>query len=188
MSETMAESGTRARTRRAILDAAVAVLSRKPGASMAAIASRAGVGRTTMHRYFPERSDLIAALGADAIEKVNAAVARARLHDGPVLDALDRLCQEYFEFGDLFMLSYAEPQLLSGPEWEQHTPEEREFLDLIERGRAEGVIDARLGPAWVQQVLWALLFAAWEHIKEGTARHEALSLCLLTFRKAISRC
>ncbi|WP_067539352.1 TetR/AcrR family transcriptional regulator [Nocardia crassostreae] len=187
MSETIAESGTRARTRRAILDAAVTVLTREPGASMATIAGQAGVGRTTMHRYFPERSDLIAALSADTMEKVNAAHARARLQDGPILDALDRLCQEYFELGDIFMLSYTEPQLLSGPEWKQPSPQDREFLDLIDRGRTEGVIDSRLDPAWVQQVLWSMLFSGWEHIKEGAARHDALSLCLLTFRKAISR-
>lgn len=186
MSEVALESGTRARTRRAILDAAVAVLGRNTGASMAEIASAAGVGRTTVHRYFPERSDLIAAIGADTLEKVNAAAARARLAEGPALTAMDRLAQELFELGDIFMLAFTEPQLLSAPEWEQESAQDREFYRLVERGQAEGAIDQRLTPAWVQQVLWALLFAAWEHVKEGTPRHEALSLCLLTLRKAVA--
>ncbi|MDQ3577436.1 MAG: TetR/AcrR family transcriptional regulator, partial [Actinomycetota bacterium] len=45
--------GARARTRRAILDAAISVLSRNPAASLAEVAEAAQVGRTTVHRYFP---------------------------------------------------------------------------------------------------------------------------------------
>ncbi|WP_159149695.1 TetR family transcriptional regulator, partial [Dietzia lutea] len=49
------ETGARARTRSAILDAAVEVLAEDRQASMADIATAAQVGRTTVHRYFPER-------------------------------------------------------------------------------------------------------------------------------------
>ncbi|MGW7694593.1 TetR/AcrR family transcriptional regulator [Streptomyces asiaticus] len=76
------ESATRTRTRRAILDATVARLSADHAASLADVAEAAGVGRTTVHRYFPERSDLLAAIGADVRDRVEAATARARLDDG----------------------------------------------------------------------------------------------------------
>jgi AcrR family transcriptional regulator len=68
-----AESGTRARTRRAILDAAVVLLAGDPTASLGDVAAAAGVGRTTVHRYFPERSDLLAAISTDVLDKVEAA-------------------------------------------------------------------------------------------------------------------
>ena len=58
----MSESATKVRTRRAILDAAVGALARDASASLAEVASAAGVGRTTVHRYFPERADLLRAL------------------------------------------------------------------------------------------------------------------------------
>ncbi|MEU1179064.1 helix-turn-helix domain-containing protein [Streptomyces sp. NPDC005820] len=52
-------------TRRAILDAAITLLATDPTASLSEVAAAAGVGRTTVHRYFPERSDLLAAIGVD---------------------------------------------------------------------------------------------------------------------------
>ncbi|MBQ1052796.1 TetR family transcriptional regulator, partial [Micromonospora sp. C51] len=57
---TTEETGSRARTRQAILQAAIEVLSRNPAASLGEIATAAQVGRTTLHRYFAERSDLLA--------------------------------------------------------------------------------------------------------------------------------
>ena len=43
------------RTRRSLLDAAVFVLSKDSSASLSEVATTAGVGRTTLHRYFPTR-------------------------------------------------------------------------------------------------------------------------------------
>jgi AcrR family transcriptional regulator len=185
MGETITESATRARTRRAILDAAVRVLGQNAGASMADIAAAAGVGRTTLHRYFPERSDLLAAISDDALDKITVATERARMADGPALAALERVCQEYFEFGDMFMLVFQEPHLMTGPQWEDESEEDREFYRLIERGQADGTFDPRLSPSWVHLVLWSLLFAGWQHVQAGAPRHEALSLCLLTLHKTV---
>ena len=55
-------TGARGRTRKAILDAAIGVLATDPAASLGQIADAADVGRTTLHRYFPERADLLTAL------------------------------------------------------------------------------------------------------------------------------
>jgi TetR/AcrR family transcriptional repressor of lfrA len=45
-----AEGGPRSRTRKAILDAAMAVLGEDPGASLGDNAAAAQVGRSTLHR------------------------------------------------------------------------------------------------------------------------------------------
>ncbi|MGV9308874.1 MULTISPECIES: TetR/AcrR family transcriptional regulator [unclassified Nonomuraea] len=184
---TAVETGMRARTRRAILDAAVATLSKDPGASLSDVAAAAGVGRTTIHRYFPERSDLITAIGNDVLERIAAATARARPTEGPALQALDRLCQEYFELGDGLMLAFTEPQLVASDMWEEETPSDRALIELIERGQAEGAIDAELPADWMQQVVWSLLYSAWQHIRDsGASKHEALGLCLRSLRKAVA--
>ncbi|TGJ95488.1 TetR family transcriptional regulator, partial [Actinotalea fermentans ATCC 43279 = JCM 9966 = DSM 3133] len=60
-------TGARARTRRAILDAAVSVFSSNQAASLGEVAQAAQVGRSTLHRYFPERADLMRAVGAEAL-------------------------------------------------------------------------------------------------------------------------
>ena len=46
----------------AIIDAAIDTLARNPGASLSEIASRAGVGRASLHRHFSSRGDLVAAI------------------------------------------------------------------------------------------------------------------------------
>ncbi|RZS32464.1 TetR family transcriptional regulator [Herbihabitans rhizosphaerae] len=182
-----AETGARARTRRAILDAAVSALSRDPASSLGDIAAAAGVGRTTVHRYFAERSDLLQALSNDALDKIAVANERARLGEGGPVEALERFCKEMFELGDLLMLIFNDPQLMACPEWEEYTEADRDFLRLVERGHAEGVMDRELSPEWVQQTLWALLYAAWSHVREnGASKFDALVLCLRTVRKSIA--
>ena len=40
---------------------------------------------------------------------------------------------------------------------------------------------------WIQNVLWALLYTAWEQARDyETPRHTALTLCLHTLRKAVA--
>lgn len=183
----VAETGARLRTRRAILDAAVTALIRNSSATLADIAVEANVGRTTVHRYFPERSDLLGAIGTDFLDKIEQATTRARLDEGSAPEALRRLCQEYFEFGDLFTLTFAMPELATGPEWEQDTDADRAVVALIERGHAQGTVDAGMAPAWVQQVLWSLLFTAWAYVRENSVpKHEALDLCLRSLAKMVS--
>lgn len=186
-SGTAGTTGTRARTRRAILDAAVQVLSQDSAASLADVAAAADVGRTTLHRYFPERSDLLAAISTDTLERIATATTRARLDEGSAAEALDRLCQEYFELGDVLMLAFTEPHLLSGPGWEDESDSDRALYRAIERGHADGTVDPELSTAWVGAALWSLLFAAWQHNRdEGVSRHEALALCLRSLQKLIA--
>ncbi|RJL33951.1 TetR/AcrR family transcriptional regulator [Bailinhaonella thermotolerans] len=187
MGKTAAETGARARTRRAILDAAISVLSRNPAASLGDVAAAAGMGRTTVHRYFPERSDLLSAIAADMLDKIGAATERARPGEGPADEVLDRLCQEYFELGDGLQLVFDEPQVASGQEWEAETDADRALLALVRRGQAEGTLDPEVDPRWAQAVLWSLLYSAWQHIREhGASKHDALGLCRRTLRKALA--
>ncbi len=181
------ETMVRARTRRAILDAAVLTLSQNHGASLGDIASCAGVGRTTLHRYFADRSELTKALSKHVLERIETATVRAALAEGPVPQALERLCQEYFEIGDIMMFMFADPDVMGGPEWKEPTPSDHALLKLVERGHSDKTIDPEVTPLWVQQVMWAMLFAAWQHTRENNVpKHQALSLCLRSLRKAIA--
>lgn len=137
-----------------------------------------------MHRYFPERSDLLIALTADADEHVNAAYERARLADGPASAALSRLCQELFELGETLQLLFNNPQLLTGTPWENDSESDPELVQLFERGRADGTLDPELDVDWAQQVFWALLYAAWMHALDSCVpKHTVLNQCLRTLTK-----
>jgi hypothetical protein len=85
------------------------------------------------------------------------------------------------------MLTFDVPQFMNWSGWEEETAADRALLRLIERGHAEGTIDPEMDAAWVQHVLWALLYSAWEHARGDQApKHAALALCLRTLKKAVS--
>ncbi|WP_191090022.1 TetR/AcrR family transcriptional regulator [Nesterenkonia ebinurensis] len=175
-------SRSMARTRQAILDAAVETLRRDPAASMAAIAETAGTARSTLHRYFPERSNLIAALQELADEQVTRATERARPNEGTGNEALMRVCQEYFELDELIAVAYAD--FTQGDDLETLDDMDADLLALVERGHADGTIDPTLSPEWLHILLWHLLDAAWSMTATRRAtKHEALTLCLRTLDK-----
>jgi AcrR family transcriptional regulator len=65
-----------ARNERRILDAAARVLSERPSAGMAGIASEAGVGRATLYRHFATRDELIDALESELLDAAAAIIAQ----------------------------------------------------------------------------------------------------------------
>lgn len=170
------ESGTRARTRRAILDAAVEVLSKNPGAPLSDIAAAAEVGRSTLHRYYPERGDLVVALGAHALDKLDAALIRAKPTEGPADVALRRMSHECFEIGPTLSLVYGDPQVLSNEAfWIRLDSADRPLVDLLERGVAEGSFTSSLKVRWLRRMMWWSLITGWEAFNyEQYSRAEAL--------------
>jgi AcrR family transcriptional regulator len=182
------ETGARARTRREIVSAAVETLAKDPGASLADVAATAGVSRTTVHRYFAERSDLIAAVTVEVADQIFAAARRAGLDRGPAPDAISRLCREYFELAPAMTLVFSGVVEVTEDDWKAHDADEaRAVPDAVERGRQEGTIAPELTAAWVEHLLWTFLYAAWSYAREhDVPRHEALDLCLVGLRKALA--
>ena len=152
---------------------------------MADIAEAAETVRSTVHRYFPERADLIAALRAYADQQMAEAGARARLEEGPAGAALLRLCAEYFESADLVWAAYG--NLTQDQEVASIGASDTSLRSLVERGHADGSIDPALPPLWIEQALWSLLYTAWLLAAARQAsKHEALGLFLHSFERMLS--
>ena len=83
-------SSVQARTRAAILAATASALAANRTATMPEIATVAGVGRTTLHRYFADRETLIYEATLDSIRVLTEAVDEAAIDDGPAVDAMRR--------------------------------------------------------------------------------------------------
>ncbi len=172
-------SGTRTRTRRAILDAAVSVLSTDKSASLGDVAQAAQVGRTTLHRYFPERADLVEAIGAETVERTRAAIAAARLDDGPPASALRRLAFEYFDLGPWYMVLFTELADAESAFWAESEQAEEPVRELLRRGQEAGVVDDQLSVAWIVRTLWWMLFNAWSMADDGEiSRADALRMAV----------
>ncbi|MFF0309352.1 TetR/AcrR family transcriptional regulator [Streptosporangium sp. NPDC004379] len=183
------ESGTRSRTRRAILGAAASVLARDRGATLADIAEAAQVGRSTLHRYFPDRKVLVDAAVTDSFQVVERSTAGAAIDQGPPLEAMRRLIAAMVDVGDRLAFLFGDPRVLeeaTGCFDFEPDPSVPTTLGLIERGQAEGVFDPGLGAEWIQQVLWALVYTGWEAAEKGQLpRHGVTPAVIRTFENGV---
>lgn len=135
---------------------------------MERIAGAAGVGRTTLHRHFRSREALIRAIALDAIEECEAAIEKARLEEGLVREATERLFEALIPVGERYHFLLAEAQLeedteIVAAEGRIDTP----IRGLIGRGKADGTFRADVPDAWVLNAMGALMFAAWEGVRDG---------------------
>ncbi|WP_159029776.1 TetR/AcrR family transcriptional regulator [Streptomyces marincola] len=179
--------GTLPRTRRAILDAAIGVLAEDRTASLGDVARAADVGRSTLHRYFPDRAALVRALFEDCAEVARRSLADAALDQGPPAEAFGRLVAAMFDLGPRVDFLFAEPQL-GDEEWDGELWERAQTpaAMLFERGRAEGYFAADVSLEWFFRSLWYLMSAGWEAItEEGLARHEAVALVTRTLTSGL---
>jgi TetR/AcrR family transcriptional regulator, repressor for lfrA len=164
-------SGPRERTRKAILDAAMTVLADQPTASLSDIAAAADVGRSTVHRYYPERSDLLCALARHVHELSTAAIDRADPTHGPADAALRRVVESQLDLGPIVIFVYSEPTILADPELAAYLDTGDEaIVEILNRASVDR---PEYPPGWARRVFWALLDAGYEAAKQdGTPRHQ----------------
>ena len=165
------EAGPRGRTRKAILDAAMTVLADNPAAPLSDIAAAACVGRSTVHRYYPERTDLLRALAVYVHALSSEAITQADPQHGRPVDALRRVVECQLDLGPIVLFAYNEPTIASDPELMAHLDTGDEaIIEVLTRVSTER---AATPPGWARRVFWALLQAGYEAAKQdGTPRHQ----------------
>jgi AcrR family transcriptional regulator len=179
-------SGTRDRTRRAILAAAASVLARDRAATLADIAAAAQIGRSTLHRHFADREELVDAAVEDSLATLGQSVADAALGQGPPLEAMRRLVAAMVDVGDRLLFLFGDPRVLEGRGGP--APSDRPVIELIERGQAEGVFDPEVSPGWIEHVLWALVYTAAEEVSAGRLpRHGVTPTVIRTLEHGVRR-
>lgn len=140
------------------------------GATLPEIAEAAEVGRTTLHRYFPERDGLVRAAVEHALEVIGAAISEAQPETGPPLEAMRRVVAALVSASESIMFVFGDQALLRdvipAAEPELPTPHDP-VIDLIRRGQAESVFDDQLTAEWIQQVLWGVAYTAFEQVARG---------------------
>ncbi|MEO3977837.1 TetR family transcriptional regulator [Streptomyces sp. CAU 1734] len=186
-SNPISEIGARGRTRRAILSAAASVLSRSRGATLAEIAAAAGIGRSTLQRYYPDREELESAVVEDSLRLLDEALADARIEEGAPLEALRRLVTAMLGVGDQVLFLYGDPRITEAVEAREEPDTVAEDIRrLIGRGQAEGVLDSGVGPEWIEHVLWAQVSAGCMAVGGGDLpRHGAAVQVIRTLEHGI---
>lgn len=148
------------RSVRAILEAAERVLSTDPGASMEQIAIAAGVARTTIHRRFAHRQALIDALALSAARQLHQAVEDGRPDTAPPSVALHRITANVLEVKGAWAFALELPADPDSEAAALHEHIGRRCITVLERARADKLIDEAADLHWVRRVYYALLGAS----------------------------
>ncbi|WP_166376076.1 TetR/AcrR family transcriptional regulator [Aeromicrobium phragmitis] len=176
---------TQDRTRRTILLAAVRVLSANRSASMREIAEAAGVARSTVHRYFADRTALEAAMTEFVDEEYVRIGAAARPEEGTGIDALERLATELFDHLEIFGWWFQ----ASDEDDDDAAADEDDYVitRVVRRGHEDGTIDRELPASWLTGLVWSQLYSANTYVLEGSfTRGEVRKLFLHSLRKSVS--
>ena len=160
-------SGSQARTRAGILAATASVLAHNRSATLPDIANAAGVGRTTLHRYFPDRESLIEAALEDSIQAIQQSMTDAALGQGTPLEAMRRAVAAMVAVGDRLLFVFGDPRVPKGDGTRDGAAPRDPVIDLIKRGQAEGVFDREVSAQWIQHVLWVLVYRGCEDADAG---------------------
>ena len=173
------------RTRRDIVGAAVEVWAGDNTASLGLVADRAGVGRTTLNRYFAGRTQLVRAVDEESRTRYAAAVARSRPGDGSGREALLRLCTELLQLGPVLGLVFADNAVIDPDTW--FDDEDDPLGVIIGRGYADRSLAPDLPGDWLGTFVWTSLFAAHLVISSGSRTwHEAAGLLTRTLDAGIA--
>lgn len=173
-----------------IQDTAIKTLLVNNGASMQDIALAAGIGRTTLHRYFANREDLLRTLLSWVFDDIERAMIKCQLEDGTALEVLERLVSTFVPIGHRF-------QFLLGT-WPLDEHEQAlkvretrllaQLESVIRQGQYEGVLRTDLPVHWMINTLTALIFMSWESISEGyTQLGDASQLVMTTLVGGIGK-
>ncbi|NDL60747.1 TetR/AcrR family transcriptional regulator [Phytoactinopolyspora mesophila] len=185
-SEPRVDSGVRGRTRRAILDAAAALWSRDPSASLGDIADHAEISRSTLHRYFPERQDLTRALLADSKASMDAALASTGPEDHPAVQALENSLRALVDAGDRIVFLFSDMHRLNHDDVDWGEDDET-LTRLIRRAQAEDALDPGLDPTWIESAYYALVYVAAMSASSGAMpRHVAADQAVRTFLHGVA--
>ncbi len=146
------------------------------------------MGRTTLHRYFPDRAALIRALADEAFVATQAAFAASALDTGSATEALTRLVHELIALGDRFVFLLREPTLVDDPDVAAGEKEATESMRrLIKRGQDSGEFTSQLPAAWVAEAVGALVYGSWLAVEGGTVpRAYAAPLAIRTLLHGIA--
>jgi len=168
--------------RTSLLDVAAEVLVADPAASLAEVAEAAGIGRTTLHKHYATRDDLLCAVGHRAIDLWEHAVAGAGGSDGPD-GGLRGLVAAMIPIGPQLAFLWRTPAFdhLSelGERW---LAVETRCLAVLERAKDLGCLAADVPDWWLLQMLYSVVYMAAESVGAGKlAPLDAPGLALGTF-------
>jgi AcrR family transcriptional regulator len=168
--------------RPSLLDIAAEVLVADPAASLAEVAEAAGIGRTTLHKHYATRDDLLGAVGHRAIDLWEEAVAGAGGGEDPD-GGLRRLVTAMIPIGPQLAFLWRTPAFDHLEELgERWLAVESRCVAVLKRAQDLGSLGAAVPDWWLTQTLYSIVYVAAESVRAGQlAPLDAPGLALGTF-------
>jgi AcrR family transcriptional regulator len=167
-----------------LIDAAVELLARNPGAPLAEIAEAAGVKRVTLHRHFGNRESLLREVALTCLDEMDRAGKLAAKGSKSYTEALKAIVAALVPVGDRFHFLWNQQnhELWKDRKLKKRLlKEDKELSGLVEKAKKEGSIDSSIPTAWVISSIDAIIFAASESIISGAiAANDASELAIRT--------
>ena len=176
-----------------LLDVAAEVLVADPSASLATVAEAAGIGRTTLHKSYPTRDDLLTAVGHRAIDLWKQAVdSVAAVAENPAVaehpdGGLAALTAAMIPIGPQLAFLWRTPSFDHVPELaDRWITAERGCLAVLKQAQQRGVLSRDVPDWWLLNTYYSLVYVAAESVRSGDlAPRDAPDLVLATFMHGI---
>jgi AcrR family transcriptional regulator len=154
-------------TAAALLDAAVEVLVADPSASLSDVALAAGIGRTTLHKHYATRDDLLRAVGHRAIGRWEQVVASAESSTDPD-GGLRGLAEAMISVGPYLAFLWRSPGFDHA---EDIIARRREVaprvLAVLKRAQARGLLRTDVEDFWLLRTFYSVVYVAADSIDDG---------------------
>ncbi|MCF6299975.1 MAG: TetR/AcrR family transcriptional regulator [Proteobacteria bacterium] len=148
-----------------IIEAAFLLLNSNPRATLAEIATSAGISRATLHRHFSGREDLIKAMAVQSINETDKAAEQASKNSQSYSDALEKIFTAMIPLGSRHWF-LAQQAIADIPEIKQRLiRQQNEMADAIYAAIQENLFDHQYPIEWIVQCYDHMIHAAWEMIR-----------------------
>jgi AcrR family transcriptional regulator len=167
-----------------LLDVAAEVLVADPAASLAEVAEAAGIGRTTLHKHYATRDDLLRAVGHRAVDLWEQAL--APVADGPD-GGLRAIIASMVVVGSQLGFLWRTPALRRDQALKERSDAMQErTLAVLRRAADRGVVAPATPDWWLLDSFFSLIYVAAESVADGQlAPNDAPRLVTDTFLHGI---
>lgn len=155
-------------TREQLVERVAAEVAQHPSASMQEYAAAVGVGRTTLHRHFATRFDLVRAVAAHALAQAGRLFDALGFDDAPPEQVLDRLADEVMAYGLTYVLLWSDASLETDAELMAESERfDARFERFVARAQAAGVLRADLPARWIVFSIGGQAGTLWWAARDG---------------------
>jgi AcrR family transcriptional regulator len=183
---TLGPALSRRGARLSLLDVAAEVLVADPAASLAEVAEAAGIGRTTLHKHYATREDLLRAVGDRALELWEHAVGGMTGTEDPD-GGLRAATAAMIPIGPQLAFLWRTPAFDHVMEIDARwCAVEAATLAILKRAQARGMVAAGIPDWWLLRTFFSLVYVAAESVQSGQlAPLDAPGFALSTFLHGI---